>query len=1011
MKLYKIIYLLAFSAFLAGCNLLDDPAQYEKYSAGGNKAQVRINIGTHGSRTILPDFDWNFSKYIISAEPDVGNTKTPPDPVEISGDRTYGYIIVPYGEWIFTVTAYVNVGGVDYAAAKGSSQMSVDDSNYQWIEIAVITPELGGTGTFNSVVKYPSGGSALVKLEPYPLGSTAVIDNISVTSGVPDVRNVPSGIYFLTVTAESNGKTAIRSEIVHIYQQLTSTADYVFTKLDFGANSLNISGTVNILVNGQKPNNARIEISTGYGYYYVNVNFINNDGDGVWSANLNNLNGANTLRFEVRINNFIYKEISIPVPTDDITGLNLGSFAFNINPTPISPETWVDGDIAESNAENWYSINVTAGQTYYFWANTYWEGDGTKTIHGVYTNACYSNFNEINNWGGMEWDNPISFTAQTTGTVYLRVKSSYFYSGSYETGTYAIAYSTNPYWHNNDFNPPANTVPLNMNTWIDGELNSYNDTDWYSIDVISEQTYYFWWNDSDYGDKTANIDVSFYYSNSKKISGSWWGSGDCQWSFTADKNDTVYIRINPYRDGNGTYAVAYSTDSLWKTVNTAIPLNINTWTDGTLSSNNQNMYSIDVTSGQRYYFWYNDSVQGDGTKTARVYVEGTYSNGNHAFSGSSAWNSPDSFYANKDDTIYISVRRNGDRNGTYAIAYSTNSIWKNLSNAVSLSIDTWKNGTIISNGLDCYSITATEGQTYYFWLNNFYGDGAKTAKNTITAYYSDGSQIFSRSSAWNNPCSFTANKNDTVYINISPYERAGTYAIAYSANSGWHTNEFNAPANPTPLNMNTWIDGELNSYNDTDWYSINVTSGQRYYFYWNDSYNGDETKTADILVKAYYSDGTEIFNQDSAWNYPCSLNANKNDTVYIRISGTTGTYAIAYSTVYMWKYSGIAVPLNLNTWTDGTLYSYNDQNWYTIDVTAGQTYYIWWNDSNDGDGKTARVYVDGTYSNGDSAFYSWNSPRSFTANKTDTVYIRIRTDGSTGTYAVAYSTTNYKPTP
>jgi len=111
---------------------------------------------------------------------------------------------------------------------------------------------------------------------------------------------------------------------------------------------------------------------------------------------------------------------------------------------------------------------------------------------------------------------------------------------------------------------------------------------------------------------------------------------------------------------------------MWKIINTAVPLNINTWKDGEIISYSQkDCYSINVTAGQTYYFWCNDYYEGDDTKTAGTYIQGYYSDGSYAFSVWQAWNNPEPFYADQNDTIYISVSQNGSSGGTYAIAYST----------------------------------------------------------------------------------------------------------------------------------------------------------------------------------------------------------------------------------------------------------------------------------------------------------------------------------------------------
>ena len=572
-----MITLLAIVTLFAGCTMTQGPQK--PLSGSGKIAQVQVTIGSN-ARTLLPN-DIGFSKYILSAEPAAGNTATPPSPVQInvsspSKGSFSGSLFLSYGEWIITATAYVKVNGIDYAAAKGSASLTVNNSSHE-ITVPIYTPEGGGTGIFAYTVRYPSNGTALVKLQPWPFGPPEAF-NEAVNSNVPMVKNVSSGIHFLSVSVTVNSKTVTRNEIVHIYQHSTTNAEYIFTTADFEG-GLNLSGTVKVLVNGQQPEQAYVYIpsnNTGYSES-IAINFTGNDGSGTWSVSLGNLFHVNTLVFVAGLNSSMAKEmLSIPIPVDDMTGIDLGTAAWNINPLPI--DTWVDGNITTKNGEDWYSINVSAGEMYHFWFNRSSDsdnipgpvepgnpnpndnesgGDGTKTLDG-YFYAYYSDGDyAISSYGA--WNNPARFLANDSGTVYIMVEG-------YNTGTYAIAYSTNSHWHNNSF-PPANAIPLTADVWVEGEITRYLaggggnkekwslSTDWYSINVTAGTTYYLWMN-SAHNDSSYTLEGYFpvYYSNGYEISAFNYAHGE---PFTAYANDTVYIRITGWGEG-GTYALMYS---------------------------------------------------------------------------------------------------------------------------------------------------------------------------------------------------------------------------------------------------------------------------------------------------------------------------------------------------------------------------------------------------------------------------------------------------------------------
>jgi hypothetical protein len=106
-----------------------------------------------------------------------------------------------------------------------------------------------------------------------------------------------------------------------------------------------------------------------------------------------------------------------------------------------------------------------------------------------------------------------------------------------------------------------------------------------------------------------------------------------------------------------------------------------------------------------------------------------------------------------------------------------------------------------------------------------------------------------------------------------------------------------------PLTANTWKNGRINKSYAIDLYSINVTSGIKYYLWWNDKAEGDGSKELDIDVYAYKSGNNPIplENNDDAWNEPVSFTASSSGKVYIRVRSFnggyfTGTYAIVYNT-------------------------------------------------------------------------------------------------------------------
>jgi hypothetical protein len=177
---------------------------------------------------------------------------------------------------------------------------------------------------------------------------------------------------------------------------------------------------------------------------------------------------------------------------------------------------------------------------------------------------------------------------------------------------------------------------------------------------------------------------------------------------------------------------------------------------------------------------------------------------------------------------------------------------------------------------------------------------------------------------------------------------------------------------------------------------------------------------------------------DSAYNTAVIFLADRNDTVKLRVtpftSGGTGSFAVAYNPAPTTARPNVpdgsetrAFPLSPDIWTNGVITSNASgaAAWYSFNVISGTTYYVWWNDSKEGDhtepanAKNLDIRVSATYSDGalvpnftsagvDSAY---NTAVIFLADRDDTVSLRVTpfTSGATGTFGIMYNSTGIRP--
>jgi uncharacterized repeat protein (TIGR02543 family) len=291
------------------------------------------------------------------------------------------------------------------------------------------------------------------------------------------------------------------------------------------------------------------------------------------------------------------------------------------------------------------------------------------------------------------------------------------------------------------------------------------------------------------------------------------------------------------------------------------------WTNGSITSTASGSavwYSFNVVLGNTYSVWWNDRFRSDGTKNLDVKVSAYYSSGAIIFTEiDDGFSIPQEFTAAEAGTVRIKVVRVVDNVGeTFAVRYTSNATItfdaNGATDGTAPSAQTVSVGSSIT--LPAQGSLARTGYTFGGWNTNSSGTGTN----------------------YNSGASYTVNSSTTLYAR-------------------WVGGSSSNEANPIPLTAGVWTDGSITSTAGAAWYSFYATSGSTYYIWWNDSYEGNSTKTLDVKVSAYNVSGTGIFTgQDSGWSSYKSFTAGSSGTVKIKVepysSGQTGTFAVAYST-------------------------------------------------------------------------------------------------------------------
>jgi fibronectin type 3 domain-containing protein len=185
--------------------------------------------------------------------------------------------------------------------------------------------------------------------------------------------------------------------------------------------------------------------------------------------------------------------------------------------------------------------------------------------------------------------------------------------------------------------------------------------------------------------------------------------------------------------------------------------------------------------------------------------------------------------------------------------------------------------TAVSSSSITVSWSSVSGATGYdvYRADSSYGSYSYIGYSTSTSYTDTGRSA-----------------NTTYYYKVAAYNNYGTSG---QSSYDYATTSSSTPSIGSSLTQGYWRDGEI--YYSAQYYYFYATSGSLYTVFWND-YDGDGSKTGDIVVSAYWdSDNTSIFSEDSGYNGK-TFTASKTGYVMLKVEPydyySSGTFAIKY---------------------------------------------------------------------------------------------------------------------
>jgi DMSO/TMAO reductase YedYZ heme-binding membrane subunit len=209
-------------------------------AATGN---VTINFAAGAARTVFPARLFDNYSYSFAKSGGGAQEMTPgPD----------GKFTLETGQWTVEVKAYAGAAVEANLAATGAAQFTVHHGVETPVTVFLAGRTESGSGAFTYRIKYPATaeltGIAMEKLPDFNTASAVDLGNPTQTSAsgatviAKTAAAVPAGFYLVSVRLAMGELTAGRTEVAHIYNNLTTEFGTVESPVIFAAADFVYSG-------------------------------------------------------------------------------------------------------------------------------------------------------------------------------------------------------------------------------------------------------------------------------------------------------------------------------------------------------------------------------------------------------------------------------------------------------------------------------------------------------------------------------------------------------------------------------------------------------------------------------------------------------------------------------------------------------------------------------------------------------------------------------------------------
>ncbi|MFA7587381.1 MAG: M10 family metallopeptidase C-terminal domain-containing protein, partial [Novosphingobium sp.] len=262
---------------------------------------------------------------------------------------------------------------------------------------------------------------------------------------------------------------------------------------------------------------------------------------------------------------------------------------------------------------------------------------------------------------------------------------------------------------------------------------------------------------------------------------------------------------------------------------------------------------------------------------------------------------------------------------------------------------------------------------------------------------------------------FTATISGQYFLDVRAFAGVSTGNFLLSASANAVTDQPNTPSNASILSLGVTQGGTISASSDHDWYAINLVAGQTYAFTVDGTGAGQLTDSQLVLRDSQGNIVAENNDSPGTLDARFTVTAGTTGTYYLDVSGhhtSTGDYVVT-------AVETVDVPDNVTTTrtitvdgpaATGTTGHAGDQDWFAVQLTAGQSYVFSMNPSQTG--STTDTYLRLYDSSG--TLLQWNddmgfqlySAMTFTPGASETYYLSGGNFSvGTGNYSIAAART------